>query len=151
MLLAAVGDTTYNVFLLLHILSAMAAFAPAFAHPFLIAQSRELDAEPRGRMLSYLVANGRRVYAPALIVTGIVGFGLAGLSDQAWKMSQTWLVIAFVAWVAMNGVLHAMVIPAERALSEGDEGAQKRADLGGAILSVLLLVMLYTMIFKPGI
>ncbi|MDG2112402.1 MAG: hypothetical protein P8N02_07305 [Actinomycetota bacterium] len=152
---AAVGDTGYNLILLLHILSAMVAVAPAFIHPFVERQSR--GAADRGRTLGYLANNSRRIHAPALIVTGILGFGAAGMSkipgtdELAWKMSQGWLVTAFIVWVAMNGVLHAIILPAEKALAGGDEGAFKKVNLGGGIFSVLFVVMLYTMIFKPGL
>ena len=32
---AAIGDTPYNIMLLLHILPGVVAFAPAFSHPLL--------------------------------------------------------------------------------------------------------------------
>ena len=35
MLLAAVGDTPYNIFLFLHIAAMFAAFAPMFVNPFI--------------------------------------------------------------------------------------------------------------------
>ena len=50
----------------------------------------------------------------------------------------------------MNGVLHGMLLPAERALASGDESARQTVDTGGLIMTVLLLVMLYLMVFKPG-
>ena len=33
----------------------------------------------------------------------------------------------------------------------GDETALKKVDLGGQILTIMLLVMLYLMVFKPGL
>jgi hypothetical protein len=41
-------------------------------------------------------------------------------------------------------------LPAERKVAAGDDSADARIDKGGMILSVLLLVMLYLMVFKPG-
>ncbi|MET0197859.1 MAG: hypothetical protein ABW364_11555, partial [Rhodococcus fascians] len=64
--------------------------------------------------------------------------------------SQTWIWLAVVVWIAMNGVLHAMLLPAEKALAAGDESARGRVDTGGMIMTVLLLVILYLMVFKPG-
>jgi uncharacterized membrane protein len=151
MLLAAVRDDTYNVFLLLHILSAMVAFAPGFVDPFLANQIRQLDGDTQGRILEFMVVNARRVFGPALVLTGVLGFGLAGLSDEVFKMSQTWLVIAFLAWVAMNGLLHAVVLPGVKQLASGDESARQRVQMGGAGYSILLVVMLYLMLFKPGL
>ena len=151
---AAFNDTGYKIMLVLHILSAMAAFAPAFVHPFLTAQSRGMDATSRGALMTFIAGNGRKIYAPALLVTGILGFGVAGMSkagdELVWKMSQGWLVSAVIIWVAMNGILHAVIMPNERRLAAGDEAAQKKLDLGGGIISVLLVVMVYLMVFKPG-
>ncbi len=150
MLFAVVGDTTYNIVLLLHILTAIVAFAPAFVHPILTAQGASADAAERSRWLGFMAQNGRRVYGPALIVTGVLGFALQGLSDGLWEFEQTWIVLAVLIWVAMNGIVHAVILPAERALAGGDERAQQRLAIGGATVTVLLVVMLYLMIWKPG-
>ncbi len=149
-MIAAYRGTGYNVMLFLHILTAFAAFAPAFVHPLLTSQSRALDTANRGKVMGMIAGNGRRIYAPALIVTGLFGFALQGMSDGVIEFGQTWFWLAIVVWLAMNGVLHAMLLPAERALADGDETAAKRVDVGGIVLTVLLLGMLYLMVFKPG-
>jgi len=150
MMLGLIGDTTYNILLLLHILSAMVAFAPAFVHPFLGNQSQGVDPAERARLLGFIVQNGRRVYAPALIVTGLLGFGLQGLSDSVWAFDQTWMIGSLVVWIAMNGVLHGMILPTERAMADGDESNARRLDIGGPAITLLLILMLYLMIWKPG-
>ncbi len=149
-MLAAYRETGYNVVLFLHILTALVAFAPAFVHPLLASQTKALDANGRSSVLGMMAGNGRRIYAPALILTGLFGFALQGMSDGVIEFGQTWFWLAIVVWVAMNGVLHGMLLPAERAVAVGDEGAAKRVDAGGMILTVMLLVMLYLMVFKPG-
>lgn len=149
-MLAAVGDTTYNVFALLHILSAMVAFAPAFVAPFVGNRLVELPATERSAVWSYFQSNSRRVHGPALIVTGILGFGLSGMSEGIYALSKGWLIASIVIWIAMNGVLHAILYPAERALAGGDDSAKPRLDRFGAVMALLLLVMLYLMVFKPG-
>jgi len=151
MVIAVVGDTAYNILLLLHILTAMAAFAPAFAHPFLSEQSKAMDAANQGKLLGFISSNGRRIYAPALIITGLLGFGVAGLSDKVYSMSQGWLVAAFIVWIAMNGVLHALILPNERRWADGDDSAEQKVRVGGMAITLLLLVMLYLMTFKPGV
>lgn len=151
MLLAAVGDTPYRIVLLLHILTAMAAFAPAFTHPLITNQSKGLGNQGHGTVMGYLSANGRKVYAPALILTGFLGFALQGISDGAWSFSQTWMIGAIVVWIAMNGVLHGMLLPAERKLADGDSSGDAGVQRGGMIISLLLLIMLWLMIFKPGV
>ena len=43
-----------------------------------------------------------------------------------------------------------MILPAERKLAAGDLEAEKKVAMGGQIATVLTLVMLYLMIWKPG-
>jgi type II secretory pathway component PulM len=43
-----------------------------------------------------------------------------------------------------------MMVPAERQLAQGNESAERRANLGANLLSLLFLIMLYLMIWKPG-
>ena len=150
-MIAAYRETGYNVMLFLHILTALVAFAPAFVHPLLSNQTKALDATNRGQVLGMIAGNGRRIYAPALILTGLFGFAMQGMSDGVIEFSQTWFWLAIVLWLGMNGVLHAMLLPAERAVAGGDDSAAKRVDAGGAILTVLLLEMLYLMVFQPGL
>lgn len=149
-MIAAVGDTPYRVVLVLHILSAMAAFAPAFTHPFLTNQSKSLGDGHRD-VMGFLAANGRRIYAPALIVAGLLGFALQGMSSGAWSFTQFWMIAAFIVWAAMNGVLHALIMPNEAKMADGDANAQRLVDIGGQVITILLLVMLWLMVFKPGL
>jgi len=149
-MLAAYRDTGYNVMLFVHILTAFVAFAPAFVHPLLGNQSKALPAGERNKLLGMIAGNGRRIYAPALILTGLLGFGMQGLSDSVIEFGQTWFWLSIVVWLVMNGVLHAVLLPAERAVADGDESAESKVSAGGGALTVLLLVMLYLMVFKPG-
>ncbi|MGB7880500.1 MAG: hypothetical protein WBL31_17175 [Ilumatobacteraceae bacterium] len=149
-MIAAYRGTGYNVMLFLHILTAFAAFAPAFVHPLLTNQTKALDATNRGKVVGMIAGNGRRIYAPALIITGLFGFAMQGMSDGVIEFGQTWFWLAIVVWLGMNGVLHAMLLPSERALAGGDETAAKKVDTAGIVITVLLLVMLYLMVFQPG-
>ncbi len=144
MILAAPGDTGYNIILFFHIVVAMFAFAPVFMHPAISG----LDAS-KG-IWGALTGSGAKLYAPALILTGILGFGVAGMSDEIYSMSDGWLIVAFLAWIAQNGVLHALVIPGEKAWSGGDSSAAKKVSLGSSIIGALLIVELFLMVFKPG-
>jgi uncharacterized membrane protein len=148
-MLAAVNDTPYKVFLVLHVFSAIAAFAASAVHPLLARQLR--NGPVPAAALAALVRNQRRFHGPALIVTGILGFGLAGLSDEVYKLSQLWLILSFLAWVGANGVLHALVIPAEKAWAGGDLGGAKRSEQANVLLTLLLVVLLVLMIWKPGL
>jgi arginine exporter protein ArgO len=130
-----VNDTSYRIFFLLHILSVIVAFAPAVVS--VLAGGRE-------GALAVIDRAGRIVYSPALILAGLFGIALILDSDDVWKFSDTWISLAFVVWIAMNGVFHALVLAGRR---QNDES---KVNNGQAIMTVLLLVMLWIMIWKPG-
>jgi hypothetical protein len=128
-------STRADILLFLHILSVVVAFAPAV-----------IAVVPGGRdgAIGVLERAGRIVYAPALILAGLFGILLVVNSDGGIEFSETWISLAFVVWIVMNGVFHAMVLAGQR---RGDEG---RVFNGQAIMTVLLLIMLYLMIWQPG-
>jgi uncharacterized membrane protein len=136
--IAAVGDNGYKVVLVLHILSAIVAFAPAIA----------TIVAPRAATLGdEAVRTGRIVYAPALILTGLFGIALVLQSDEAIKFSDGWVSAAFLVWILMNGAYHALVIRGTRA---GGDAGRRQVVLGGQAIAVLAVVMVYLMVFKPG-
>lgn len=134
-LASAAVSTTFEIFLVLHILSVLVAFAPAV-----------LAVLPGGRDGSMAVIEraGRQVYAPALILAGLFGIICVLTSDDLFEFSDTWISLSFVVWIAMNGVLHAIVVPARR------DRDQEKFTNGQVILTVLFIAMLYLMVFKPG-
>jgi hypothetical protein len=130
---------TYKFFLLLHIASVVVAFAPIVIGAVAVA-----PAGGRRGSVPELSPVGRVVYAGGLILAGLFGILLILSSDDAWEFSDTWITLAFLVWIAMNGVFHAMIFPARRA------ARAERAQLGIVIMDVLLIVMLWLMIWKPG-
>lgn len=130
-----IDDTGFRIFYFLHILTIVVAFAPAV-----------IAVLPGGRdgALGLLDRAGRQVYAPALILAGLFGILCIVTSDDIFEFDQTWISLAFVVWIAMNGVFHALVLAGQK---QGDES---KVVTGQQIMTVLLLAMLYLMIWKPG-
>lgn len=149
MLLAAPTDTSYKFVFLLHIIAVVVSLAPATAHPlmFTVVERRNGDLVGLARLVSGLPS---RVYMIAFLVAGVLGMGLISMSDDVWEWSQTWVWLALVVWAAAVGVQHALLFPAERALAEGSAAAIQRVKAVGSGLTVLVLVLLYLMVFKPG-
>ena len=125
MVLAA-GTTAYNIVELLHILTVLVALAPVFVHPLLRRQLRSADGAGHQQLVVAMAANARRLYGPALIVAGLLGIALIEMSEDAFSMTDGWVIGAIVIWVAMNGVLHGMIRPALKAA--GSEGASAGTD-----------------------
>ena len=130
-----VQDTGFRIAFYLHILSVVVAFAPAV-----------VSLLPGGRdgALGMLERAGRQVYAPALVLAGLFGILCIVTSGDVFQFSDTWVSLSFLVWIAMNGVFHAMVLVGQR------DGDTDKVTNGQAIMTVLLLVMLYLMIWKPG-
>jgi len=153
---AAIGSTPYRIMLLIHIGSAIVAFAPAFVWPFVAVRLRKAG-EPVGATINRLAGgNTLKIHGPAYVVTGFVGFGLAGMSgdtadgEKFFSMSQTWLSIAALLWVAGMGIMFGLMNPAEKKAAQGDQDAEKKLSMYGGFLHLILFVALYLMIWKPG-
>jgi hypothetical protein len=146
LLLAEIGSTSYKVMLLLHVLAVIIAFAPAWLTPIVLRAAGTDRVGADALQIAVL-----RLSLPFVAVAGILGFGLAGISDKVFKMSQTWLSIAIVLWLVQLAVLFFLARPAFKALSEGDAAARGRVMAATGVTHLILLVMLYLMIWKPGL
>jgi uncharacterized membrane protein len=153
MVLASVDDgfsTLFGIFLLLHLLAVIVAFAPAFVSPFLSARSKKEGHPLEPAIAGKLAQNTQQVHGPALVLAGIFGFAMIGTSKQAFKFSQAWVSGAMAIWIVMIGIVFGLIGPAERKLAAGDTDAEKKLSMFGGIMHLLLLVVLILMVFKPG-
>lgn len=149
MILAAYNDTAYDIVLFLHVVAVLVAMAPAVAHPLLfMLEKRRSDADLVA--LSGRIAAASRIYLIALIVAGVIGFGLISMSDDAIAWGDTWVWLSIILWVVLNGVLHAVMFPAEQALASGDLSALKKIDAMAPVLGLLTLALFFLMVVKPG-
>jgi uncharacterized membrane protein len=73
------------------------------------------------------------------------------MSEKYYKMSQAWLSIAAVLWVVLLALLFFVARPAIKAFRDGDAAARGRIMMATGISHLILVVMLYLMIFKPGL
>lgn len=151
-----VDTTGYHVLLFLHVLSIIVAFAPNFVWPFVSVKLKK-EGKPVGPAIGDLAAgNTMRVHGPALVLAGVFGFGLIGMSkpegatEAVFSFSQAWVSAGMLVWFLLLGVVFGMMAPAEKRAAAGDAGAEKIISMAGGIMHLLLVVMLYLMIFKPG-
>jgi uncharacterized membrane protein len=150
-ILAEVGSGLYELLLFLHILAVVVAFSPAVVHA-LTGPKIMKDDETAGRAFSKAAAaNSRIVYLPALLAVGILGFALVGVSDPAFKFTQAWVYSSALLWLAIGGIVSAVIIPGEKQVAAGDRAAESRVAAGGGIATLLFLIVLFLMVVKPGI
>ena len=146
--LAAVGPTTtgYQNMLFIHIIAVVVAFAPLWLTPVLLRLTAAGDkAAADGLEVSIL-----RFSLPGLAVAGIVGCGLVGMSEKAFTFGKPWVSTAVILWIVLMAVLAVVARPAIKAFRDGDASARGRVMMATGIGHLILLVMVYLMIFKPG-
>lgn len=151
-----VNTTAYKLMLFLHILAVLVAMAPGFVWP-VVSVALKKAGKPVGPAIGELAAGGtKKIYGPALVIAGILGFGLVGMSkpegaeEGIFTFGQAWVGAAIVVWLLMCGLVFGMMMPAEKRAAMGDEGAEKIISAVGGVLHLLLAVILFLMVFKPG-
>lgn len=151
MVLATVRDDFYNVLLFVHIVAFLVAFAPAVLNPLFGNYLKgEGDEDAIRSWAGFAAFFTSRIALSALVVTLLTGVWMLIASDDVWEFSDVWVSLAFLVWLAIGGVVSAMILKGEKAMAAGDLAKEKLVRTGGQIATVLLAVMLYLMIFKPG-
>jgi hypothetical protein len=174
MILATTNGGLYKLCLVLHILCAIIGFGAVFLNGIYGQQMKT-------RLQSGKAAEAIGIYEANLAVSKIgeyfiyavfvFGFALLGLSDSAWKFSQTWIWLAVVLYVIALGLSHGVMMPTvkrmgvlmhEMAAGPPPVGgpppqAAEMASLGqrlavvGPVLNIFLIVILFLMVWKPGV
>jgi uncharacterized membrane protein len=130
-------STGYQLLGLLHVLAVIAAFGPLFFYPSL----------QRTGQTDTLAKLHLRLVLPSLTLAWVFGMGLVGTSDDAIEMSEAWIVIALACWVVLMLLSWFLIRPA---LTDTSEAARGRLAMAVGITHLLLVVLLYLMVFKPG-
>jgi hypothetical protein len=173
MLLATTNGGLYKLCLVLHILCAIIGFGAVFLNGIYGQQIKtRLQSGRAAEAIGIYEANHTvsKIGEYFIYAVLIFGFALLGLSDSAWKFSQTWIWLSLVLYVIALGLSHGVVIPSvkrmgvlmhEMAAGPPPAGgpppqAAEMATLGqrvgmvGPILNIILIVILFLMVWKPG-
>lgn len=151
MILAAYRDTGYNIILLLHIVAVIAAFAPTVVNPLLERHlARDGGAGTLQAWAGFAHGYTKRIVVGSLVLALITGILMIVMSDELIEFSDLWISLSFLVWIAIAGVVTAMVGKGQRLVAAGDMKGRELLAKGGPIVVGLLLVALYLMIFKPG-
>jgi hypothetical protein len=147
------GGGAYKVFLALHLLSVVVGFGPWFLNGLIAARAG--GAEPdEARVLSR--ANLQVSTISQFAIYGVIVFGAAALGaaqKHTIDFGDAFIYVSIIIWVAIVGVLHGLILPAQRALGEGagDRATlTQRQSLGAALLNLLVLIAIVLMVWEPG-
>ena len=168
-----VGSVAYKVVFLLHVLSAIVGFGGVMLNGLYGAEAKKRQGVG-GLAIGEANHSVSSVAEKVIMTVPVWGILLVLLSDGTWKFSQAWvaislvlfaIVLAFAILVQLKNAERMNTLAAELVAAgpppPGASGpppqvAQMEAlgnklAMGGALLSVALVVMLALMIFKPGV
>ena len=128
----------YRIMGLLHIIASVAAFGPVLMYPGL----------KKAGETATLARLHMRVTFPALVVLWVLGMGLAGISEDAFKVSQTWMALSIVVWAILVAASWLLIRPA---ITDDSPSAVSKMAAGSGITHLGLVIGLVLMIWKPGI
>jgi hypothetical protein len=147
------GTGAYKVFLTLHLLAVIVGFGPWFLNGLIPA--RAMSAEPgEGKVLSR--ANLQVSTVSQFAIYGVIIFGAAALGSahkHTIDFGDAFIWVSIIIWIAIVGILHGLILPAQRALADGSGDRAtltQRQSLGAAVLNLLVIVAVVLMVFEPG-
>ena len=141
MILAELNDGPYNVVYLLHIISVILGTGAAFVLPVLTVRARAAGVNPR-----FVDEAIGLVLAPSLLIAGVFGGALVGMSSDAYDFGQAWLAIGGLVWIVAVAAAALAYPPSFVSLPDMSD---KKPMLTG-ILHLSLAVMLVLMTWKWG-
>jgi hypothetical protein len=143
-MIAAVGDTPYNIVYLVHIFTVIMGVGMAFVAPIMAVRARRSSGQALQQIVTETAAT---IMFPMFLVAGLAGGGLAAMSSDFYDFQDPWLSIGGVVWFVVLGLTLAVYPPSWLRLF--NIGEDRKAMLGG-MLHLSLAVMLVLMTFKFG-
>lgn len=168
-MVAEVGSGSYNVLLVLHLLSVIIGFGTMFLAGIYGVHAQDRKGR-EGLAISEASYAVNRWAEWAIYLVPVTGILLIMMSGDVWKFSQTWISLSFLVYIALLGVLHGAYLPNTRRMNAllaeltdgstagGGAPAQvaeveqrgKRAAMLGGMVNLLVVVALVVMVWKPG-
>lgn len=169
-MLATTSSGAYKLILVIHILSVVVGIGAVMLNG-LYAQQTQKRQGPMGRAVFEANFYVSSIAEYVIYTIPIWGIALIGLSDSAWKFSQTWIWLALTLYVIALGISHALMIPNSKKIlalmNEIEQGPPpaggpppqaakitelgKQLGMGGAALNVIVVVIIALMVWKPGV
>lgn len=162
MLLGSIVDPGYKILLFLHILAVVLAFGPTFGYGFFFSVAPQYPSAVPA-ILAGVQKVDKYLVNPGMIVLLLAGIGLLSASDGAWSGSDAFVVVGFIAIIALFGLQHGFFQPqtrkakelAERDLKAGDtlspefEAISNRLGGVGSLAGLIIAIAVFFMAYKP--
>jgi MFS family permease len=163
--------SSYEISLFLHITAVMVGFGATFAEAIMFPVAMKAGVKYLPYVHRLQLAINQYLAGPALAI--VLATGIFQVTDQeAWGFDQFWISAALLVVIVIGGLLGAYFIPADRRLgpmveaeiaaagdrdltladlSEEYQRAGRMEGIVGAITGILLIVVVYLMVTKPGL
>ena len=161
--------TGYNVLVTLHVICVIGGFGGLAYNGLTLALASRRGPDS----LAVLEVNAQVTQLAELLVYGALLFGMAaiGASNSHYGFGQAWVSAALALYVVDIGLLHGLIRPAQKryavvadelskvtVLTEQErppqvavlDGLARRVSVGWGVFDIVVLVVVYLMIFKPG-
>src|SRR6478752_239771 len=159
---ASIVDPGYKIGVFLHILAVVLAFGPTFGYAFFFSVAPQYPKATPAIMAGVQKVD-KYLVNPGMIVLLLAGIGLLSASDGAWDGSDAFVVVGFIAIIALFGLQHGFFQPqtakakalAERDLEKGDDlspefqAIAQRLGQVGPLAGLIVVVTIFFMAYKP--
>jgi hypothetical protein len=168
-----IGSTGYKIVFMLHIISIIVGFGGVVLNGIYGAEAKKRKG-PGGAAVGEANLAVTEIAEKVILTVPLWGIGLVLMSDGVWKFTQLWVILAIVLFVATMGVATGvqlknqkrMVALANELVAAGPppagasgpppqvaemEALEKKLGMGGAFLSFMIVVLIFLMVFKPGV
>ena len=158
--------TGYEISLWVHISAVVIGFGATFAESIAFPVAMRLDARHLPYVHRLQLAINQYLATPALVV--ILLTGMYQVSDADLSFGDFWISASFAILVVLGGLLGAYFIPADRrlgplvqrdiersgdgqvVLSDEYQRAARTEGIVGMVAGLLVIVVIYLMVTKPG-
>jgi uncharacterized membrane protein len=168
-----IGSAAYKVVFMLHIISIIVGFGGVMLNGIYGAEAKKRKG-PEGAAIGQANLAVSKIAEKVIMSIPVWGIILVLLSDGSWKFSQPWVGAALVLFVAVYAFAFFVQLKNQERMTElatelaaggpppagasgpppqvaEMEGLEKKLGMGGAFLSLMVVVMIYLMVFKPGV
>ena len=162
MVFGSILDPGYKIALFLHILAVVLAFGPTFGYAFFFSVAPQYP-QATPAILAGVQKVDKYLVNPGMIVLLLAGIGLLSASDGVWDGSDAFVVVGFIAIIALFGLQHGFFQPqtrkakelAERDLEAGEtlspefEALSQKIGQVGGLAGIVVVVTIFFMVYKP--
>jgi uncharacterized membrane protein len=158
----SIVDPGYKIALFFHVVAVVVAFGPTFAYALILSVAPQY---PRATpaILEGVQRVDRYLVNPGMVILLVAGIVLLASSGGVWDGSQAFIIVGFIAIIALFGMQHGYFQPAvrkakeiaERDVTTGDalspefETISRQYGQIGTVAGVVILVTIFFMVYKP--